>query len=559
MIQSVHRTQYEMFNNLLMKHHLDGVQVNALVTTNYTNGLSSYSSTFMRPYGQTNNYYFHAIAVRIFSTGSYSFTSQSSFDIYGSFHNYPVDITIPSQSMIAYNDDGGDDERQFRINLNLQSNKTYVLIVSTFATNITGCFTIIVEGPSDVELIHNDHFVVESTTTTTTILPIITSTYSGILSSNNLQFARPTSNSNNYYYQAFEITAPVNGAYIFTSSSTIDTYGYFYSDSFDSLNPDLNLIASNDDGDDNRQFRINIILQFQRKYILVVTTFEYNIRGDFLIKIVGPTSLDLTPIKQIKSYYDDGFYCNSPTFSRLGLPDDHSCYFYQAIRIETSMNGTYRFFINSSMDTFTYLYKNSFNASRPFLNFIASSDDGDINQQLQISYNLQSARRYILVVTTTRENIRGTFQIIAVGSSSVYFEQILPATYYYQSLCDSCRPWHPNRSSGKRTIAIVVPILIVLIVIIIICCCCCIYRCRRKKTSEHHQNIQRSEIDVPYTIPLTRSSDHFEPHPPSYESILYFMIIILKNKYCFQKTYHFERFCMRKEYSGVDVDVDLEH
>ncbi|UJR06811.1 hypothetical protein I4U23_011098 [Adineta vaga] len=261
--------------------------VDARVTTNYTNALSSYSSTFMRPNEYTNDYYFHAIAVRIFSTGSYSFTSNSTFDTYGSFHHYPVDITIPSQSMIVYDDDNGFD-RQFQINLDLKSDQTYVLIVTTYSSYITGWFSIIAEGPSYVQLIHYDNFVLESTTTTT-ISPIFTSTYSGFLSSDNLQFTRSTSNSNNHYYQ------PI--------SSSFDIYGYIYENSFNPYYSNFNLIASDDDSNDNTQFRINITLQCQRKYILVITSFGYNITGAFLIKAIGPTPVNLTPINQIKSYY----------------------------------------------------------------------------------------------------------------------------------------------------------------------------------------------------------------------------------------------------------------
>ncbi|CAF1452319.1 unnamed protein product [Adineta steineri] len=390
--------------------------VDARVTTNYTNGLSSYSSTFMRPYGYTNNYYFHAIAVRIFSSGLYSFTSNSTFDIYGSFHRYPVDITIPSQSMITddyYN--GGD--RQFQINIDLQSNQTYVLIVSTYSPNVTGLFTIIVEGPSNVELIHNDYFVLE-TTTTTTIRPMITSNYLGFLSSDNLQFNRPTSNSDNHYYQAIEITATVSDTYIFMSSSTFGIYGYFYENSFDPYYSNRNLIASNYDDSDNTQFRINVTLQFQRKYILVITSFGYNITGAFLIKAIGPTPLLFTPINQIKSYYGDSLSCSSSTFSRWGSTNDHGCYFYQANRIEISMNGFYTFFDNSSMDTVGYLYSDSFDPSRPYQNLI-TSNHGDFNYlHLGISYTLQSTGSYILVVTTRRENVQGSFQITAVGPSS---------------------------------------------------------------------------------------------------------------------------------------------
>ncbi|CAF4449452.1 unnamed protein product, partial [Adineta steineri] len=111
------------------------------------------------------------------------------------------------------------------------------------------------------------------------------------------------------------------------SSSTFGIYGYFYENSFDPYYSNRNLIASNYDDSDNTQFRINVTLQFQRKYILVITSFGYNITGAFSIKAMGSTSLLFTPINQIKSYYGDSLSCSSSTFSRFGSTNDHGCYF----------------------------------------------------------------------------------------------------------------------------------------------------------------------------------------------------------------------------------------
>ncbi|CAF4451058.1 unnamed protein product, partial [Adineta steineri] len=73
------------------------------------------------------------------------------------------------------------------------------------------------------------------------------------------------------------------------------------------------------------------------------------------------------------------------------------------------------------MDTVGYLYHDSFDPYRPYLNFIVPNH-GDFNYlHLGISYTLQSTGSYILVVTTRRENVQGTIQITAVGPSSVYF------------------------------------------------------------------------------------------------------------------------------------------
>lgn len=128
---------------------------------------------------------------------------------------------------------------------------------------------------------------------------MITSTYSATFSSSSSVFTRPYVNTNDsYYYQAIQVTVSMTGTYIFMSNSSLDTYGYFYSNSFDPLSPSVNLIASDDDSNGARQFRINLTLQFQSRYTLVVTTHGPNGIGYFLVKAIGPASLELISINQ---------------------------------------------------------------------------------------------------------------------------------------------------------------------------------------------------------------------------------------------------------------------
>jgi hypothetical protein len=81
----------------------------------------------------------------------------------------------------------------------------------------------------------------------------------------------------------------------------MDTYGYFYNDSFDPFYPSKNLITSNDDSDGDGQFRIYVTLESEQKYILVVTTFHQNTTGNFLIKAIGPASVNLTSTGPVTS------------------------------------------------------------------------------------------------------------------------------------------------------------------------------------------------------------------------------------------------------------------
>ncbi len=132
---------------------------------------------------------------------------------------------------------------------------------------------------------------------------IITSNYSGILSSSSPKFARPGGNTDYYYcYQAIQVTVYTSGIYNFTSSSSMDTYGYFYNSPFNPSSPSHSLITSDDDsGGGNGQFQIRSSLQFGRTYVLVVTTYNNADRGSFSIRVTGPASVGLISITSIAS------------------------------------------------------------------------------------------------------------------------------------------------------------------------------------------------------------------------------------------------------------------
>jgi len=110
-----------------------------------------------------SDYHYHAIAVQVFKTGPYSFISSSQIDTYGCFYNYAVDPTDPYRSLVTFDNDSGGNQ-QFKISLGLESGKTYVLIVTTFAPNVTGFFTITAVGPASVDLGQNDLSILWSTT-----------------------------------------------------------------------------------------------------------------------------------------------------------------------------------------------------------------------------------------------------------------------------------------------------------------------------------------------------------------------------------------------------------
>lgn len=119
--------------------------------------------------------------------------------------------------------------------------------------------------------------------------------YSGNLSMSSLTFIRPNANSSGYYYQTINVTVSVTGTYTFSSSSTIDIYGCLYNSSFDPSYPDLWLAPDNDLGGDG-QFLISYNLEHMRSYILLVTTFQPNVTGPYLIRTTGPAQLNLSSV-----------------------------------------------------------------------------------------------------------------------------------------------------------------------------------------------------------------------------------------------------------------------
>ena len=71
------------------------------------------------------------------------------------------------------------------------------------------------------------------------------------------------------------------------SNSPIDTHGYLYSNTFNPLNTQENLLQSNDDGSDNLQFLLALNLHPTMNYTVVVTASSPNVVGVFDLMFYG--------------------------------------------------------------------------------------------------------------------------------------------------------------------------------------------------------------------------------------------------------------------------------
>jgi hypothetical protein len=122
----------------------------------------------------------------------------------------------------------------------------------------------------------------------------VKSTYSAVLTTDSETYCRVSCPLSTYYYEAIEVRATRTGNYSITSYSSVDTYGSIYIYSFDPSHPDLNLLAQNDDGGNNRQFKLTVFLQPWITYTLIVTTFSTNVTGKVSIIASGPEYVGFT-------------------------------------------------------------------------------------------------------------------------------------------------------------------------------------------------------------------------------------------------------------------------
>jgi len=259
----------------------------------------------------------------------------------------------------------------------------------------------------------------------TTGLTDRTTWLSGRLYVNSPTFARPYASVTDYSYESIEIVVYTPGNYQLKSNSSMHTYGCLYSTSFDSLDPYSNLITCDDGGQHNNQFEITSQLESSVVYILVVTTFNGYIFGNYSVSAIGPQSISMQTYKIVESKYNGYLSSNELTFVRPNSFSDGS-YYFNEIELTVNENDRYTIKSRSSLVTYGCLYDGSFDPSNPSDNLIICNDySGKMNQFL-IEYPLVEGQNYILVVTTVSPYMSGSYSVIITGSSLVDIRLITP-------------------------------------------------------------------------------------------------------------------------------------
>jgi hypothetical protein len=390
----------------------------------------------------------------------------SNIDTFGCLYrgNYnPSD----SSNQIACNDDYINN--QFRLSSFLEVGVPYTLLFTTYRPDVTGSYSVVAYGPGEMEFNPVDTVQITTTDFYTTFTSTMTPTQSFVLSnySSELTNSSEMYSGSNKYYEAIQIMVYTTGYYTLNSVENIDGMGYLYRSYFDPLNPSYNLLAEDDQNGGNNQFSIQAYLQAGLSYTLVFTTYQQNITGLFSIVASGPNEVEFssvdtfqtstsTPIYETSDYsyeatsnYSDGIISKyssaltlgSGTFSRAG--GSGSNYYYEAIQINVNTTGIYTFISQSNtresnmdttdtstfvsqgyMDTYGYIYQDSFYPSNPAVNSLQQDDDNAGHLQFRLTVSCRADITYVLVFTTFSGGVTGPFSIMASGPDNVIFNSI---------------------------------------------------------------------------------------------------------------------------------------
>jgi hypothetical protein len=106
---------------------------------------------FNRLHDAGGGYYYHALQVTTFISGTFIFTSASLIDMYGSLYQGSFDPAYPSQNRMTSDDDAGG-KLQFFLTAYLSSGSFYVLVITTYHEYRTGTFQITASGLSMISI-----------------------------------------------------------------------------------------------------------------------------------------------------------------------------------------------------------------------------------------------------------------------------------------------------------------------------------------------------------------------------------------------------------------------
>jgi len=83
------------------------------------------------------------------------------------------------------------------------------------------------------------------------------------------------------------------------------------------------------------------------------------------------------------------------------------------------------------MDTYEFIYRNTFNPLSPSENLVVAEGDKGSDLQFRLITRLDGGMTYVLVMTTNLLKETGTFSIIVQGDNKVILERLSEYIYVY--------------------------------------------------------------------------------------------------------------------------------
>ncbi|CAF4009984.1 unnamed protein product, partial [Adineta steineri] len=204
-------------------------------------------------------------------------------------------------------------------------------------------------------------------------LSVFQKNYSSSLTNNNQMYYRDCQKEN-VYYESIQVKVIKNGYYSFRVSGAIDPYVSIYKNKFNSLNPSENLLNQDYARYSDIPFKLDIYLNVDIIYVLVITTYESKETGEFFIVVLGENGITLDRLSTsviIQLTYSSKLTEDSPTYYRdCQVPQCH----YETLQIHVNTTGLYVLWSENNINAYGYIYKNDFNPLKPSENLLLSHD-----------------------------------------------------------------------------------------------------------------------------------------------------------------------------------------
>ncbi|CAF3733935.1 unnamed protein product [Adineta steineri] len=355
----------DSFNRRIQKFDLllNSCDTTSTVQSIYSSILTEQHSIYFRIDCDLTNYYYEAIQMNVSESRYYSLNINSSIDIYAYIYTDHFYPSGPFMNLITKNVDSFD-KIQFEFRAFLRSTTANILVVTKSSPNVTGAFSVIVSGVNHV------------TFERLNISSVAQSNYSSALTENHPMYSQNGCDLSTYY-EAIQVNVNESGYYTFASNSSIDISGIMYKDDFNPVNGLQNLILR-----------------------------------------------DTSSI--VQSMYSSVLATNNQIYNRDSVKKTYYYYYYEAIQINVATDGFYMITSNSNIDTYGYIYNNSFNPFNPSVNLISEDDDGCSFRRFRLEVNLLVNVAYILVVTTSDADVTGAFSIIVSGLTNSSIKRVIP-------------------------------------------------------------------------------------------------------------------------------------